>query len=187
MTLTALFTVLLLLHGPSATPAGLETGDVAPAFQAVTDDGSEWRSEDHVGKSLLVVYFYPAAMTSGCTKQACSFRDNRSKLQSLGAEVIGVSGDQPESLRHFRASNRINFPLLSDTSGDVARAFGVPLREGGTITREIEGQQIELIRDVTPARWTFIIDREGRIVYKDTQVNAEGDGDAVLKAIERLR
>jgi peroxiredoxin Q/BCP len=169
-----------------AQTASLAVGDPAPVFEAATDEGSVWKSSDHVGKKLLVVYFYPAAMTSGCTAQACAFRDNRSQLQELGAEVVGVSGDRIETLKQFRGSNRINFPLLSDTAGTVAAAFGVPTRGGGTIKQVIDGREVELRRDVTAARWTFIIGRDGRILYKDTQVDPEGDGDAVIRAIRRL-
>lgn len=161
-------------------------GDPAPKFEAVADDGTLWRSQDHVGKSILVIYFYPAAMTGGCTDQACAFRDNRSVLQELGAKVVGVSGDRLENLRLFKRANRLNFPLLSDTTGAVARAFGVPLRAGGTITREIDGRQVELTRDVTAARWTFIIDRDGRIANKRVDVDPAGDGEAVIEIIRRM-
>lgn len=165
---------------------GLNVGDLVPAFEAPTDEGGVWRSSDHVGEKLLVVYFYPAAMTDGCTAQACAFRDNRTQLQELGAEVVGISGDRIETLKQFRGSNRINFPLLSDSTGAVARVFGVPTRAGGTMRRVIDGREVELTRDVTTARWTFIIGRDGRILYRDTQVNAEGDGEAVVRAIRRL-
>jgi thioredoxin-dependent peroxiredoxin len=172
---------------PAAQEVALKVGDRAPAFEGLSDDGTVWRSRDHVGRGLLVVYFYPAAMTSGCTAQACSFRDNRSQLQELGAEVVGISGDQLDGLRAFKGSNRLNFPLLSDTEGKIARVFGVPTGQGGRITRTIDGREVELRRDVTTARWTFIIGEDGRILYKDTQVNPAGDGDAVLNALRRLR
>lgn len=180
--------LLALVLAVPAVAQGIEVsvGDPAPAFEAVADDGSTWRSADHVGESILVVYFYPAAMTGGCTDQACSFRDNRSELQELGVEVVGVSGDRVENLRLFKRANRLNFPLLADTSGDVARAFGVPLRDGGAITREIGGEEIELVRDVTAARWTFIIDRDGTIAHKRTDVDPAGDGQAVLEAVRQL-
>jgi thioredoxin-dependent peroxiredoxin len=164
----------------------LNVGDRAPVFEATADDGQAWRSQDHVGQRILVVYFYPAAMTDGCTKQACSFRDNRSQLQELGAEVVGVSGDRLDNLRAFKGSNRLNFPLLSDTEGSIARAFGVPLRQGGTIKRTIDGSEVELTREVTAARWTFIIGRDGRIAYKDTHVDPAGDGETVIAALRRL-
>jgi thioredoxin-dependent peroxiredoxin len=179
---------LALAAGPAdAQDTALAVGDRAPVFEAIADDGQLWRSRDHVGKGLLVIYFYPAAMTSGCTAQACSFRDNRSRLQELGAEVVGVSGDRVDGLRAFKGSNRLNFPLLSDTAGTVARAFGVPVRKGGSMTRTVDGREVELRRDVTAARWTFIIGRDGRIAYRDTQVDPAGDGDAVLAALRRLR
>jgi thioredoxin-dependent peroxiredoxin len=185
-TLLAVLAATTVAVPARAQETGLKVGDRAPAFEAPTDEGGVWRSRDHVGRKLLVVYFYPAAMTDGCTKQACSFRDNRSRLQELGAEVIGVSGDRVEGLKTFRGSNRINFPLLSDTAGSVARAFGVPVRAGGSIQRTVDGRAVELTRDVTAARWTFIIGRDGRILYRDTQVDAEGDGEAVIRALQRL-
>ncbi len=182
----ALLGLLLLAAAPHAQTATVNVGDRAPVFRATQDNGQAWRSRDHVGRRFLVVYFYPAAMTGGCTDQACAFRDNRSQLQQLGAEVVGVSGDRVDGLRRFRRANRLNFPLLSDTRGTIARAFGVPVGEGGSITRHIGDQDVQLTRDVTAARWTFIIDRDGRIVYKDTAVNPSGDGDAVVAALRRL-
>jgi thioredoxin-dependent peroxiredoxin len=164
----------------------LNVGDRAPVFEGVSEDGQPWRSQDHVGRSILVVYFYPAAMTDGCTAQACSFRDNRSRLQELGAEVVGVSGDRLDNLRAFKGTNMLNFPLLADSSGAIAQAFGVPVRQGGTITRTVDGAEKELTRDVTASRWTFIIGRDGRIAYKSTQVNPAGDGEAVIAALRRI-
>ena len=164
----------------------LGVGDRAPVFQAPSDDGTMWRSSEHVGSAIVVVYFYPAAMTGGCTAQACAFRDNRTQLEELGATVVGVSGDRVENLRVFKGQNRLNFPLLSDPNGVVMRAFGVPTRAGATITREVDGEQVELTRDVTAARWTFIIGRDGRILHKETEVDAEGDSRAVIDAIRRI-
>ena len=168
---------------PSAT---LAVGDQAPAFDAVDAYGKPWRSAGVVGKKILVVYFYPGAMTSGCTKQACAFRDDQSTLQELGAEVVGVSGDRGLTLIAFREQNRLNFPLLSDSSGAIAKAFGVPLSEGATITRVIDGREVQLTRDVTAARWTYIIDRQGRIAFKETEVDPAGDSKAVIVAIRKL-
>ena len=164
----------------------LNVGDRAPVFQAPADDGTLWRSTDHVGDGIVVVYFYPAAMTGGCTAQACAFRDHRSQLEELGAQVVGVSGDRVENLRVFKGQYQLNFPLLSDPNGVVMRAFGVPTRAGGTIEREVDGDTVELTRDVTAARWTYIIGRDGRILFKETEVDAEGDSRAVIDAIRRL-
>lgn len=164
----------------------LEVGDQAPVFQAPADDGTMWRSADHVGREIIVVYFYPAAMTGGCTAQACAFRDHRSQLEELGATVVGVSGDRPENLRVFKGQYQLNFPLLSDPNGVVMQAFGVPTRAGATITREIDGDTVALTRDVTAARWTFIIGRDGRVLHKETEVDPEGDSSAVIDAIRRI-
>lgn len=169
-----------------AQEVNLKPGDSAPEFEAVSDDGEVWRSKDHIGEKLLVVYFYPAAMTGGCTDQACSFRDNRTKLTELGAEVVGVSGDEIKNLQIFKRTNNLNFPLLSDTEGEIARAFGVPVRDGGSITREVDGEEVVLNRTVTASRWTFIIGHDGTVLYKDTNVDAAGDSDAVINAIEQL-
>lgn len=173
-------------HAQTATMQQLEIGDTAPEFEAVTAEGDLWRSSEYIGDQILVVYFYPAAMTGGCTAQACSFRDDRTELTGLGAEVVAISGDNPDGLKVFKKVNNLNFPLLSDADGTIARKFGVPVSDGGTITREVDGQEIELQRSVTTARWTFIIDRDGKIVYKDTEVDAEGDSKAVISAIRTL-
>ena len=164
----------------------LEIGDPAPEFKSITDNGEVWRSADHTGDKILVVFFYPAAMTGGCTAQACSFRDNRTQLIDLGAEVVGISGDPVSNLELFRRANNLNFPLLSDADGSIARAYGVPLRDGGSITRVIDGEEYILSRDVTTARWTFIIDTERKIAYIDTDVNAAGDSEAVITAIKEI-
>ncbi len=182
----------LVAVGVVASAAGaqaqdsLKVADRAPSFSAVTDAGKTWRSVDHVGKHTLVVYFYPAAMTGGCTKQACGFRDLRSRLSQLGAEVVGVSGDRPQNLVYFKQANRLNFPLLSDTSGAIARAFGVPLGEGGSIQRTVDGKDVTLTRDHTASRWTFVIGRDGKIALIETEVNPAGDAQAVADAIEKM-
>jgi peroxiredoxin Q/BCP len=164
----------------------LKVGDPAPAFSAVADNGKTWHSSQHVGKKTLVVYFYPAAMTGGCTKEACGYRDLQSHLNKLGAAVVGVSGDRPQNLVYFKQANRLNFPLLSDTSGTIARAFGVPLKEGGTIQRTVDGKEVELTRDRTASRWTFVIGRDGKIAMIETEVNPAGDAQAVADAIQKM-
>lgn len=165
----------------------LDVGDIAPQFEALTAEGEVWRSADVMGDKYLVVYFFPAAMTGGCTAQACAFRDNRTKLKEMGAEVVGISGDRVEGLQVFKRANNLNFPLLSDEEGNIARSFGVPVRDGGKVESEVEGERVELVRDVTTARWTFIVGLDGEIVYRDTEVDAAGDSERVVAALERLR
>ena len=170
-----------------AQQEGVEVGETAPEFEAPTADGDMWKSSDIVGDQYLVVYFYPAAMTGGCTKQACAFRDDRTKLDELGAQVVGISGDEVDGLEVFKRAHNLNFPLLSDADGSIARAFGVPVSEGGTIARDVGGQEVQLERGVTTSRWTFIIDKDGKVVYRDTEVNAEGDSQAVIAALQKLQ
>jgi peroxiredoxin Q/BCP len=180
----------LFLIGTLACDSGtdntveLEVGDKAPQFSGIDDSGKLWNSKELVGQKIVVVYFYPAAMTGGCTKQACAFRDDRSALMDLGVEVVGVSGDKVENLKYFKMANNLNFTLLADEDGSIAKKFGVILREGGSINRTIEGEEKTLTRGVTASRWTFIIDKEGKIIYKDTQVNAAEDSKNVLTFIK---
>ena len=108
---------------------GLVNGEKVSAFEAFGDDGKLWKSSDVVGKDFLVVYFYPAAMTGGCTKQACAFRDHKAKLKEIGAQVVGVSGDEVEGLKYFKIAENLNFTLLSDIDGKIAKIFGVPTKK----------------------------------------------------------
>ncbi len=164
----------------------LKVGDKAPQFKTLTDDGSTWDVKKYLGKKYIIVYFYPAAMTGGCTKQACAYRDFKSSIKSANAVVVGVSGDNIEGLKLFKKVNDLNFTLLSDESGEIAEMFGVPTRDGGTITREIDGKSFDLVRGTTASRWTFIIDKNGSIVYKNDSVNATKDTEQVLEFLENL-
>ncbi len=168
------------------TPKGLSVGAKAPRFQAQDDAGDLWKSSDHAGKKVLVVYFYPAAMTGGCTKQACSYRDDRDTLSDMGAEVIGVSGDSVEGQALFKRAHALNFTLLADTDGSVAGGFGVPTRKGGAIQRTVDGEEYTLTRGVTPSRWTYVVGLDGRIAYANTKVNAVEDSKDVIAAVRTL-
>ena len=170
----------------SSASAQLEVGDSAPQFSAESDAGITWYSTDYVGSNVLVVYFYPAAMTGGCTKQACAFRDDKATFDALGAMVVGVSGDEVENLVYFKEAHQLNFPLLADPNGTIANQFGVALRDGGSIVRTVNDQEVTLERGVTASRWTFIIDKKGKIVYKNTEVNAAEDSKATLEVIKNL-
>lgn len=161
----------------------LKVGDAAPKFESTDDAGKPWKSEDYVGKKVVVVYFYPADLTGGCTKQACGFRDDMAKLKEQGVEVVGVSGDSAKNHQIFKKVHDLNFTLLADEKGDVAKAFGVPLKPGGTIKQTIDGKEVELTRGVTAARWTFVIDKEGKIALKNTEVKAADDSKAILKLL----
>jgi peroxiredoxin Q/BCP len=168
-------------------PTELNVGDPAPAFQANDDNGELWKSSDFLNKKYIVVYFYPAAMTGGCTAQACSYRDHKSGLDELDVEVVGISGDPVKNLNLFKQANNLNFTLLSDVSGEIAKKFGVPIDKGGSNKRNVEGKDIIFQRALTSARWTFIIDKEGKIAYKNTQVKAANDSQDVLNFIKRVK
>lgn len=182
-TLYTLFIALVVLSFP-ATSQELEVGDKAPLFDAAADEGFNWDIQNYLGDKFIVVYFYPAAMTGGCTAQACAYRDLQTQITSADAIVIGVSGDNVEGLKYFKEAHNLNFPLLSDEKGEIAKKFGVPMRDGGTITREINGQNINLERGVTTSRWTFIIDKTGEIVYKNTEVDVNNESAEILEFIK---
>lgn len=161
----------------------LKVGDQAPKFESVDDEGKPWKSSDHIGKKIVVVYFYPADLTGGCTKQACGFRDDMKDLTAKGVEVIGVSGDSVRNHQLFKKDQKLNFTLLADEKGSVAKAFGVPVSAGGSIEREIDGKKETLTRGVTEKRWTFVIGKDGKIALKNTEVNAPEDSKAILKLV----
>jgi peroxiredoxin Q/BCP len=101
----------------------LETGQTAPAFTLDDQDGRSVSLGDFVGRSLII-FFYPAAMTPGCTKEACDFRDSMVRLQQAGYDVIGISPDKPEKLARFAQKESLTYPLLSDSDRAVLEAYG---------------------------------------------------------------
>ena len=175
--------VSLCLCAASVQAKELKVGDPAPQFECKDDSGSVWKSEDHYGKKTVVLYFYPAAMTGGCTKQACSYRDDKQKLADKNAEVVGVSGDEVDGLQLFKKAHGLNFTLLADTDGDVASAFGVPLKDGGEITREVDGKEFVLKRGVTSARWTIVVGKDSKIASINKEVKAAEDSQFILKLL----
>jgi len=179
----------LLASGAFAAEKGksLSVGDPAPQFTLLDDEGKEWKSSEHYGKKIVVVYFYPADMTGGCTKQACGFRDDMSKLNSEGIEVVGVSGDSVRNHQLFKQAHDLNFTLLADTEGKVAEKFGVPFTPGErTVKAVIGGEEFDLVRTVTTRRWTFVVDKDGKIAMINSKVKAAEDSKAVMEAISQL-
>jgi len=183
-TIVTIILLALTISTFSQETATLEVGDKAPKFKTYTSEGTTWDVKNYIGEKYIVVYFYPAAMTGGCTKQACAYRDFKTQIESVDAVVVGVSGDNVEGLKLFKKAHDLNFPLLSDETGEIAKQFGVPMRDGGTITKEIDGKNFDLFRGVTSSRWTFVIDKKGNVVYKNDEVNATSDTKEVLKFIK---
>ena len=177
---------LVLLISAISAFAGLDVGSKVDPFIANTDTGDLWQLSEHVGKKNIVVYFYPAAMTGGCTKQACAYRDQSAALNEADAIVVGVSGDSVNNLKLFKQANDLNFPLLSDADGSIAELFGVETGGGGSIEREVAGMMHTLTRGITTKRLTFIIGKDGTVIYKNDKVNATEDTSNVLAEIKKL-
>jgi peroxiredoxin Q/BCP len=140
----------------------LAPGDTAPDFTLSDADGKPVALADYRGRKV-VVYFYPAAMTPGCTKQACDFRDSLSSLEAAGYTVLGISPDKPEKLAKFRERDAVTFPLLSDVDKSVLTAygaFGEKTMYGKTVTGVI--------------RSTFVVDEAGKIELAQYNVRATG-------------
>ena len=190
MILTIAAAAALSLAGSRSTGADENTpkvGDAAPTFESIDDQGKPWKSSDHIGKKIVVVYFYPADMTGGCTKQACGFRDDIEKLNGLEVEVVGVSGDSANTHKLFKSYHKLTFTLLADEKGDIAKLFGVKAKPGGTAKGVDEsGNKIDVVRGVTIPRFTVVIDRSGTIVAIDQVKDAAGDSKRVAGLIKKL-
>jgi thioredoxin-dependent peroxiredoxin len=122
----------------------LKINDTAPLFESVIETGEKFSLADLIGKSNAVLYFYPKDFTQGCTKEACAFRDNWEKVTALGATVVGISSDSPETHSKFRKEHSLQFTLISDQDKKIRKLHGV------------DGRFIQ-------PRITFVIDKEGKI------------------------
>jgi thioredoxin-dependent peroxiredoxin len=152
----------------AATPR-LSPGDKAPAFSLPTDDGSTLSLKDLKGRKV-VLYAYPAAMTPGCTKQACDFRDNLQRFVEAGYAVVGLSPDKPEKLAAFREKEGLSFPLVSDTSKETLTAYGAYGE------KQLYGKTV-----VGVIRSTFLLDEQGTILQASYGVKATGHVAKLLK------
>jgi peroxiredoxin Q/BCP len=162
--------------------ADVKAGDKAPKFEATDDQGKAWKSDDHVGKKVVVIYFYPADFTGGCTKEACAFRDEGKKLTDKGVEVVGVSGDSAKNHELFKKHHKLDFTLLADEDGAIAKKFGVPVGKGGEVTvKDLDNLKIK--RGVTEERWTVIIGKDGKVISKEKVSDTGGEAKRVLDVI----
>ncbi|HEX5103847.1 MAG TPA: thioredoxin-dependent thiol peroxidase [Pirellulaceae bacterium] len=152
----------------------LEEGTKAPAFTLQADDGSKVKLADLKG-SPVVLYFYPADDTPGCTREACAFRDRSAELKQLGAKVFGISPDDVASHARFKSKFKLNFPLLADTDHKVAERFGA-WREKNMYGNKKMG----IVRS------TFLIGADGVITKVWRSVKVDGHGEAVLAALKEL-
>jgi thioredoxin-dependent peroxiredoxin len=140
----------------------LAVGDKAPAFSLPDADGNTVSLADYKGRKVIV-YFYPAASTPGCTKEACDLRDNLRDLNDAGLDVVGISPDKPAKLAKFRDEQKLTFPLLSDPDRKVLTAWGA-YGEKTMYGKAVQG----VIRS------TFVVDEKGKIAAAQYNIRATG-------------
>jgi thioredoxin-dependent peroxiredoxin len=151
-----------------AADGKVAVGELAPDFEAVTQTGERIRLSEYLRAGPVVLFFYPKAMTPGCTKESCHFRDLQAEFASVGATRLGISADSPDRQTQFAERHELDFPLLSDSDRSVARQFGVK-RPGPLFNR----------------RSTFVIDSDLRVlevIKSETNMDLHAD-----KALQVLR
>jgi peroxiredoxin Q/BCP len=147
----------------------MEKGDLAPDFELADETGQMRKLSDLLQAGPVVLYFYPAAMTYGCTKESCHFRDLKADFEAVGAQRVGISHDQVAKQKQFSDKHKFDFPLLSDPDGAVAAQFGAKRNFGITPTK----------------RMTFVIDTDRKlldVIKSETRMGVHGD-----RALEVLK
>jgi peroxiredoxin Q/BCP len=150
----------------------LSAGDKAPAFTLLDADEKKVSLASYKGRRVIV-YFYPAANTPGCTKQACDFRDNLRALSRAGIDVVGISPDKPAKLAKFRADHKLTFPLLSDPDKKVLEAYGAYGE------KKLYGKTV-----VGVIRSTVVVGANGKVETAMYNVKATGHVDKLLRDLE---
>ena len=149
----------------------LETGQTAPQFSLTDQSGGTVSLGDFAGRKLII-FFYPAAMTPGCTTEACDFRDSLAPLQAAGYDVVGISPDQPKKLAEFVEKESLTYPLLSDPDRSVMDAYGA------------FGEKMLYGKQVTGVlRSTFVVGEDGKIELARYNVKATGHVASLNKAL----
>jgi thioredoxin-dependent peroxiredoxin len=150
----------------------MQVGDVVPDFELPDQDGAPRRLSTLMAGGPLVLFFYPAAMTAGCTREACHFRDLAAEFAAAGVQRVGISRDPVAKQKQFADKHSFDYPLLSDEDGSVAAQFGV--QRGGFAQRL--GAPVK--------RWTFAIDRDRRVAAAiHSEVNMNTHADQALAAL----
>lgn len=164
-----LFFVSIIFTSCGGNAENLKVGNAAPDFTLQDSDGTNYTLSDYKGKNPVIIYFYPKANTSGCTKQACGIRDAWSRFKENNIMVLGISVDSKESLKEFIVDNNLNFPLLSDETKEVSRKYGVLNNIG------------------VDSRITFIVDKNGNISNIIRDVDVETHADDVFNLAIKLK
>jgi len=160
---------IVIFAGAGGHRPGLGIGDPVPDFSLIDQDGITFRVKDHIGRKILVIYFYPMDETRGCTKEACTFRDNFADFTAAGALVIGINSAGAKSHKRFGTHHNLPFILLSDPGNKVLRSFGV--RNKFFIT----------------GRETFVVDLSGKIAFTFNAFReADRHVEEALKCISKL-
>ncbi len=168
---TSLFVTGSLLFSAATTLAAMpKAGDTAPLFTGQDQDGKTVKLADLLGKKIVLLYFYPKDFTSGCTKEACGFRDRMSELQKDNVEIIGVSFDTAESHQKFIAKYNLNFRLLADPYGKIVDAYGVKWGDRNLARRV-----------------SFLIGLDGKIVHVTDTLNPDVHFSEMQAAIAGLK
>lgn len=178
----------LVLTGGSGMAGGtkLKVGDKVEKIEGADETGKTWSGKDLLGKKTIILYFYPADFTGGCTSQACGFRDDIEKLGSKDIVVIGVSGDTSETHARFKKHHKLPFTLLADIEGKIATQFGVPFSKGDLKAKvKIDGIEEVIGRPVSTSRFTVVIGKDRTILAIDPIKNAGGDAKRVMELIEK--
>ena len=150
---------------------GIGVGDKAPDFTLPSQSGEQVRQQDRLGQGVVVLYFYPKDETSGCTREACAFRDSHEVFTDAGAEVIGVSSDSVDKHAAFATHHKLPFTLLSDKGGKVRKAYEVPSTLG-----------------FIPGRVTYVIDRDGTVRHVfNSMTNIDRHVKDALEVVRRLQ
>lgn len=149
----------------------IEVGSTVPSFSLLDQYGKMFNIDNFIGKKNLVIYFYPKDDTPGCTKEACSFRDQFADFEDVDALVIGISSDSVESHLNFAKKHRLNYTLLSDVEKKARNLFKVPTDLLGLL----------------PGRVTYVIDKEGKVVYMfKSQTQAEKHVEEALQILKKI-
>ena len=150
---------------------GIQAGDKAPDFTLPAQNGAPVKLSDRLDQRVVVLYFYPKDETSGCTAEACAFRDNFEVFTDAGAEVIGISSDSVDKHASFTEHHKLPFTLLSDDKGKVRKSYGVPSLLG-----------------VVPGRTTYVIDRTGTVrLYFNSMTNIGGHVNDALDMVKKIQ
>ena len=147
-----------------------KVGDSAPLVEGTDQDGKPWKLADTVGKKIVLLYFYPKDDTPGCTKEACGLRDRMGDLKKDQVEVVGVSFDSTASHQQFIAKYKLNFPLLADTDGKIAEAYGAKMG-GKSMARRV----------------SFLIGLDGKIAHVTDTPSADTHLNEMKEAVAKLK